>query len=266
MGKNEISAAELKQRYDSFANTLDYNTTASDYNLREIEIDKASEYMCDGKKTLDIGCGLGYAVSQYASRFKIEAHGVDYSENMVKGAEILRDKNYPEIVNRTFFHHASVTELPFESDTFDVITSSRCLMALLDWDLQKIALKELHRVLKPGGIFVMMEGTNEGLDKLNNVREMFELEPIDAKGSDRLFTEKFSEKDLLEYVKPFFIHENTCRFGMYYFLTRVVQPLLVSPEQPSYDHKLNAIARQISRLIPDFDGLGHLVAFIFQKR
>ena len=264
---NVICDKELKNRYDTFAQTLDYNTTASDYQLRELEIDTASEYMCDGKKVLDVGCGLGYAVSQYASRFDtIEVHGLDYSEKMVEGAYQLRDKNYPNLKNKTEFYHGSVAELPFEDNSYDVVTSSRCLMALLDWELQQKALKEIHRVLKPGGIYVMMEGTNDGLKKLNDVRNLFNLDSIDANGKDRLFTEKFDERVLLDYIKPFFIHEDTKRFGMYYFLTRVVQPLLVAPDKPSYDHKINEVAKKIAKYIPDFDGLGHLVAFIFQKR
>ena len=32
-------AEELKRRYESFAQSLDYKTTASDYQLRELEID-----------------------------------------------------------------------------------------------------------------------------------------------------------------------------------------------------------------------------------
>jgi hypothetical protein len=53
---------------------------------------------------------------------------------------------------------------------------------------------------------------------------------------------------------------------MYYFLTRVVQPLLVAPDKPSYDHKLNEVAREIAKVVPDFEGLGHLVGFVLSKR
>lgn len=82
-------ADELKRRYEEFAKSLDYRTTASDYHLRELEINTAAGYMRDGMAILDVGCGLGYAVSQYASRFRLAAHGVDYSQNMVEGARTL---------------------------------------------------------------------------------------------------------------------------------------------------------------------------------
>jgi hypothetical protein len=53
---------------------------------------------------------------------------------------------------------------------------------------------------------------------------------------------------------------------MYYFLTRIVQPLLVAPNPPSYDHELNAVAREIARVVPDFEQMGHLVGFVLRKR
>lgn len=56
-------AEELKRRYEEFARSLDYRTTASDYQLREMEIETATGYMRNGMTTLDVGCGLGYAAA-----------------------------------------------------------------------------------------------------------------------------------------------------------------------------------------------------------
>jgi ubiquinone/menaquinone biosynthesis C-methylase UbiE len=260
------AAQQLKERYENFALTLDYNTTASDFQLRELEIDTACDYMRNGDQVLDVGCGLGYAAIQYATRFNVEVHAIDYAENMITGADQLIQEKQPKLQGTVQFQQASVLDLPFAENTFDVVTSSRCLMALLDWELQKQALVELHRVLKPGGILVLMEGTFEGLENLNHARGKFDLSPIEAAGQDRLFTLKFHEDELISFIKPYFQHEDTQRFGMYYFLTRVVQPLLVHPEQPRYDHKLNAIAREIAKVYPNFENLGHLVAFILTKR
>ena len=256
----------LKERYDSFALSRDYRTTASDYQLRELEIETGSAYMRDGGRVLDVGCGLGYAVAQYALRHDVVADGIDYSENMISGAGDLLRRTYPEVEPRVRFRHASVLELPFADNEIDVVTSHRCLMALLDWNKQKLALREIHRVLKPGGVLVLMEGTFEGLERLNAARAKVGLDPIAPDGRDRLITLKFHENELLDFCRPYFHHERTHRFGMYYFLTRVVQPLLVAPDPPSYDHKINEVARRLSPLFPDFDQMGHLVAFALVKR
>ena len=112
----------------------------------------------------------------------------------------------------------------------------------------------------------MMEGTFEGLEKLNSAREKFQLDMIAADGKDRLFTAKFHEQELLKFCKPLYHLEHIQRFGMYYFLTRVIHPLLVAPEQPKYSNKINEIARQVAKFFPNFEDMGHLVAFIFTKR
>lgn len=259
-------ADELRRRYETFALSLDYKTTASDYLLREIEIDTAAACMVDGMRVLDVGCGLGYAPVQYATYRRVECHGIDYAKNMIEGARALVQRDRPALKGSVAFTEASVTDLPFPDGHFDVVTSSRCLMALLDWELQKKALLEIRRVLKAGGTLVLMEGTFEGLEKLNAARGRFGLEPIAPDGRDRLITLKFHEKELLDFVEPQYELLRIQRFGMYYFLTRIVQPLLVAPDKPSYDHPLNRVAREIARHFPNFEDLGHLVAFILQKR
>jgi hypothetical protein len=139
-------------------------------------------------------------------------------------------------------------------------------MALLDWEKQKAALLEIARVLKPGGSLVLMEGTFDGIERLNNWRVRFALPEIDPAGRDRLITLKFREADLRAFVQPIYELQRVQRWGMYYFLTRIVQPLLVAPEAPSYSHKLNEIAKLIAREIPDLNELGHLVGFALRKR
>ena len=263
---SQSDAGELKRRYEEIAQSLDYKTTACDYNLRELEIDLGASYMRPGDRTLDVGCGLGYAVTQFAARLEVAAVGIDYAGNMVAGARKLLDESGVALRGTAEFQEASVLGLPFPDARFDVVTSSRCLMALLDWDLQRQALVEIRRVLKPGGALVLMEGTLDGLERLNRAREAFGLEPIAAEGRDRLFTLKFHESELLDFCRPFYELERTQRFGMYYFLSRIVHPLLVAPDKPRYDHKLNDVARAIARVYPDFEGLGHLVGFILRRR
>jgi ubiquinone/menaquinone biosynthesis C-methylase UbiE len=254
----------LKSRYDEIALTLDDRTTACDYNLRELEIDLGTQYIRDGDAVLDVGCGLGGALRAYASRRRIEAIGIDYSGNMIEGARRRLAEVAPNLA--VTFQEASVTELPFPNTRFDVVTSHRCLMALLDWQLQQAALDELHRVLRPGGTLVLLEGTFDGLERLNFFRRQFGLDEIEADGRERLITLKFRESQLLDFVSPRFELARVQRFGMYYFLTRIVQPLLVAPAAPSYDHRLNEVAKDIARVMPDLEHMGHLVGFVLRKR
>lgn len=251
---------KLKDIYETIALTNDERTTAADFHLRDLEIDFALEYIRDGDILLDVGCGPGVALTQYASKRKIKAYGIDYAENMIEFAKKRINEHLP-----IYVQHASVLELPFDDNSFDIITSHRCLMALLDWELQCKALLEIRRVLKPGGKLILMEGTFDGLDRLNDYRQKFGLDMIEADGRDRLMTLKFREQQLLSFMESHYELLRTQRFGMYYFLTRIVQPLFVAPDKPRYDHKLNEIAKKISKIIPDFDRIGHLVGFSFRK-
>jgi ubiquinone/menaquinone biosynthesis C-methylase UbiE len=254
----------LKEIYENIALSGDERTTACDYHLRDLEIDLALQIIRDRDRVLDVGCGPGVALRAYAARRRIEAHGLDYAENMVEFARRRTAEATPAL--NIEFRHASVLQLPYGDAGFDVVTSSRCLMALLDWELQKQALVEIHRVLKPGGQLVLMEGTFDGLARLNFYRRKFGIPEIEPDGQDRLPTRKFHEKDLAEFCRRYFELQRTQRFGMYYFLTRIVQPLLVAPEAPRYDHRLNEVAKEIARIVPDFESIGHLVGFVFRKR
>lgn len=253
----------LRERYETIALSGDKTTTASDFHLRNLEISYGAQFIRDGDTLLDVGCGPAVALEEYAQQYDIKAYGIDYAENMVNFARKRLKDEAPNL--NVDIKQASVVELPYENNFFNVVTSHRCLMALLDWELQKKAILEIHRVLKPGGIFIMMEGTFDGLERLNFYRRKFELAEIDSSGKDRLLTLKFHERQLHDFIKPYFKLQRTQRFGMYYFLTRIIQPLLEHPNPPRYDHPLNNLAQKICQEMPDFEGMGHLVGFSFRK-
>ncbi|MFH1656260.1 MAG: class I SAM-dependent methyltransferase [Candidatus Nealsonbacteria bacterium] len=252
----------LKKFYDNLASDKKY-ATSLDINLRELEIDGIKKYLNDGIRVLDIGCGNGYSTYKHAEEFKIEIIGCDYSDQMIQNAKNL--PHHKELKGNISFCCANVLEIPFPDNYFDRVISTRCLMALLDWDLQKNALKELFRVLKPNGLLLLQEGTFQGLEKLNKTREEFGLDPISVYDY-RWPTLKFDESKLISFCKDYYHLDKIHRFGMYYFISRVIHPLLVYPEAPKNDAEINKIARQIALKIPDYKDLGHLAFFVFRKK
>ncbi len=115
---------------------------------------------------LDIGCGGGRTVNTLA---KIAAegkvYGIDYSEVSVA---VSTSKNKRLIdAGRVKILHASVDSLPFSDDMFNlVIAVESCYF----WPDLVNNLKEIRRVLKPGGSVIIVNAMyrDERFEKRNS--------------------------------------------------------------------------------------------------
>lgn len=111
-----------------------------------------------GFTILDIGCGGGRTVARLAGLAdKGKVIGVDYSETSVA---VSRETNDRAIAaGRVEIHEASVSRLPFEDATFDlaVAVETHYYWPNLDADL-----REVRRVLKPGGTLAIVAESYKG--------------------------------------------------------------------------------------------------------
>lgn len=101
----------------------------------------------EGKRVLEIGCGGGQntiALAQWGA----EAFGVDPTQNQIAHARNLARK----CGVHALFAVAPAEELPFGDTHFDAAVSSHAFGYVTD--IEK-AYKEVHRVLKENGIFVL---------------------------------------------------------------------------------------------------------------
>jgi ubiquinone/menaquinone biosynthesis C-methylase UbiE len=258
------SAEEIRRFFRSRATPEPY-ATSPDWNLREVEIEYIARHLTDGARILDVGCGNGYSTLAYAARVQSALCGIDFVPEMIASARRLRHRF--ELRGTISFCVGDATHLSFSDGTFDVVISQRCLLNLGSRRQQWEALTEIARVLKGGGLYLMLEGTRQGLEKMNCMRARFGLSPIpEADPKSNWCSNKFDEEELLEKIGPLFRGvEAVQRFGMYYFLSRVVHPLLVRPEAPRFDAVINSIARRICSEIPDYEGLGHVALWVLRK-
>jgi demethylmenaquinone methyltransferase / 2-methoxy-6-polyprenyl-1,4-benzoquinol methylase len=98
-----------------------------------------------GERVLDIAAGTGTSSAAIA-RTGAEVVAVDFSPGMI---EVGRSR-HPDIE----FIEADATSLPFSANEFDAVTIS---FGLRNIENPRKALKEMYRVLKPGGRLVICE-------------------------------------------------------------------------------------------------------------
>jgi len=101
---------------------------------------------------IDVGCGVGGSTRRLSHEVGCTVTGIDLSDEYIDAAERLTQLLKME--ERVKFHAASALELPFDDNSFDGAWSIQMNMNVddkLGW------LKELYRVLKPGGRAVLYE-------------------------------------------------------------------------------------------------------------
>ncbi|MCM3666664.1 demethylmenaquinone methyltransferase [Mesobacillus subterraneus] len=106
-----------------------------------------------GAKALDVCCGTADWTIALAESVGKEGSviGLDFSKNMLKiGEEKLKDRN----LDQASLVHGNAMELPFEDNSFDYVTIGFGLRNVPDYNQ---VLREMHRVVKPGGMAVCLE-------------------------------------------------------------------------------------------------------------
>ena len=139
-------------------------------------------------RILDVGCGGGATIQDM---LKLSAgsviDGVDYSEVSVAQSKEL---NQEYLETRCHISQGDVTKLPFGENTYDLVTG---VETVYFWLEAEKAFREILRVLKPSGIFAVL---NEGSDpdqcdwpKIDGFLRIYRPEELEALMRDAGFEE-----------------------------------------------------------------------------
>src|SRR5690349_19498260 len=117
---------------------------------------------------LDLCCGTGDLAFALARRGKARILGADFAHTMLvrakeKGAQAPRHQATPTPMP---FFEADALRLPFASASFDLVTSAFGFRNLVNYEA---GLREIQRVLKPGGTIAILEFTEPPDSFLGNV-------------------------------------------------------------------------------------------------
>ena len=167
------------------AKWYDKNTRKSRLNEMREYADLVSGYADSGTAVLEIAPGPGYLAIELAKRaYKVT--GVEISADFVE----IEKRNAKEANVSVDFMQGNASMLPLEDGAFDFII---CTAAFKNFSEPLKALHEMHRVLKPGGVSLIIDmdynATKEDIEHQVNKSGM--------KGFDRFFV-KLSFKTVLK--------------------------------------------------------------------
>lgn len=152
-----ISAEENREMFDRIAKNYDAANRAISMGMdrrwrrRTVELLKPFR----GGRYLDVGTGTGDLVLEILDQSaNVLVDGIDPSEQMLS---IARGKAAKRgIGDSVHFFSGDALDLPMESQTYDGIVSGFCFRNI---ERRQRALEEMRRVLKPGGLLVILEAT-----------------------------------------------------------------------------------------------------------
>ncbi|MFA5793497.1 MAG: methyltransferase domain-containing protein [Candidatus Brocadiia bacterium] len=113
-----------------------------------------------GSKILYVGCGVGWLFFEILKIFpmqNLEFFGLDVVYSNIRNLIYRKKKEgRPNIVGIV----GDAQTLPFPDDSFDIVVSSEVLEHIYD---KQAAIKEIYRVLKPGGRFIFSTPSREAI-------------------------------------------------------------------------------------------------------
>ncbi len=138
-----------KKWFDKQAPVYDETNTILYSKYGKISCENIRKYLSDKSysKLLDIGSGTGYLIDMLSKERDAEFIGLDLSPEMIKQAESKNIKNAKFVEGRS-------DNLPFENDSFDIVTCSQSFHHYPETDKP---MQEAKRVLKPGGLYILSD-------------------------------------------------------------------------------------------------------------
>jgi demethylmenaquinone methyltransferase/2-methoxy-6-polyprenyl-1,4-benzoquinol methylase len=137
-------------RYDAMNSVM---TAGLHHRWRQRAVDRAE--LGPGDSALDVCCGTGDLTLELAGRVAPDgrAIGCDFSEPML---DLAREKAAGRGADGVRFEWADALQLPYDAARFDAVTVGFGVRNFADLDR---GLREMARVLRPGGRLIILEIT-----------------------------------------------------------------------------------------------------------
>ena len=177
----EEKAGKVRKVFDSVADSYDLMNDLMSLGVHRIwkRDFAANSGIGMGDRVLDLAGGTGDIAALLSKRVGSNGHVVlsDINEAMLNvGRQRLEDQG---IVGNIQYAIANAEHLPFESSEFDAVTIAFGLRNVTDKDA---ALREMHRVLKPGGKAMILEFSRVQAEPLKAVYDAWSFDALPRLG------------------------------------------------------------------------------------
>lgn len=175
MSQNDTVLVDLDQLYkgqmEKAAPTYDQlmkrMTFGRERELRETTVNLAGVKL--GDSVLEIGCGTGTLT--LAAKRRAGPSGKVYGIDVIPLMIELSQQKAAQAGEEIIFQLANINEIPFPTNTFDVVMCSFMIFHMAEKTREK-GMMEIYRVLKPRGRFLVLDGATPTRPWLKTIVKM----------------------------------------------------------------------------------------------
>lgn len=167
---------DLDQLAEKYA---DWYQTARGSYVGENEFECLARHIgsTKNKKIIEIGCGTGFFLRKFAQKAE-ETVGFDLTEGMLSAGKKIAAEKGLEI---EYVQGDVLAGLPFNDEYFDIVYSNSMIEFFKMEEVRQV-LKEMWRLLKPGGKFVIGVLNSESTWAYKRTAESLEKDSIFSQG------------------------------------------------------------------------------------
>ncbi|WP_285011889.1 demethylmenaquinone methyltransferase [Lactococcus formosensis] len=168
---NKVNEERVHEIFNNISTDYDKMNAIISFKQHDLWRDKTMKKMgnLSGMTILDLCCGTGdwtFDLSKAVGKSG-KVVGLDFSENMLKVAQAKLDKKDNSNIE---FIQGNAMAIPFEKEMFDAVTIGYGLRNTPDY---LTVLREIFRVLKPGGKVVCIETSHPTLPIYKQAFELY---------------------------------------------------------------------------------------------
>jgi ubiquinone/menaquinone biosynthesis C-methylase UbiE len=181
---------------------------------------------------LDVGCGYGRVQNELWQEGYRHSCGIDFSPKMIESGK----QRYPHLDLRE-----TTAVFEFENNTFDAVVLVAVLTCIIEDKAQSALIREIMRVLKPGGILYMNDfliNTDErNIKRYKAFEEKYKTWGVFELGEGALLRHHTEDHlsvlsasfECLEYEKLVYTTMNKHSSNGFYYLGRIKKDIFNSP-------------------------------------